>query len=217
MTIHKEGFRTIVFTFVVITIVNLAVYLFVPNDVIRNLISVITAILFLVIVNFFRSPKRICNPVSDGVITPADGKVVVIEEVEEPEYLKCKCKQLSIFMSPLNVHVNWYPVGGKVVYSKHHSGRFMGAYLPKSSTENERTSIVLQMDDGKEILVRQVAGAMARRIVCYAQEGDVVEQGSQMGFIKFGSRLDLYLPLDSDIKVNIDDKVVGTQTVVANI
>ncbi len=217
MTIHKEGFRTIVFTFVFVTIVNLAVYFFVANEVIRDLTSVITAILFLVIVNFFRSPTRVCYPVSDGVITPADGKVVVIEDVDEPEYLKCKCKQVSIFMSPLNVHVNWYPVAGEVVYSKHHSGRFMGAYLPKSSTENERTSVVVKREDGTEILVRQVAGAMARRIVCYAKVGDVVEQGSQMGFIKFGSRLDLYLPLDADIKVNINDKVVGTQTVVATV
>ncbi len=217
MTIHKEGYRTIVFTFIVVVLINLAFYFFIANDIIKNIALAVTGILFLVIVNFFRSPLRICSPDAQSVITPADGKVVVIEEVDEPEYLKCKCKQVSIFMSPLNVHVNWYPVAGKVVYSKHHSGRFMGAYLPKSSTENERTSVVVKMENGTEVLVRQVAGAMARRIVCYAKEGDVVEQGSQMGFIKFGSRLDLYLPLDADVKVNIDDKVTGTQTVVAKL
>ncbi len=217
MTIHKEGYRTIIFTFIVVVLINLAFYFFVANDIVKNIALAVTGVLFLVIVNFFRSPLRVCSPNAQSVITPADGKVVVIEDVDEPEYLKCKCKQVSIFMSPLNVHVNWYPVGGKVIYSKHHSGRFMGAYLPKSSTENERTSVVVKMDDGTEILVRQVAGAMARRIVCYAKEGDVVEQGSQMGFIKFGSRLDLYLPLDADIKVNIDEKVTGTQTVVATV
>ncbi len=217
MTIHKEGYKTILVAFIIAAAIIAVCYYSIDNNIIRNSSYGIAIILFLLIVNFFRSPKRICNQIKNAVITPADGEVVVIEDVDEPEYFKAKCKQVSIFMSPLNVHVNWYPVGGKILYSKHHSGRFMGAYLPKSSTENERTSVVIKTDDGKEILVRQVAGAMARRIVCYAKEGTNIQQGEQMGFIKFGSRLDLYLPLDSDIKVKIGDKVTGTQTTVAYI
>ncbi len=217
MTIHKEGYKTILVAFIIAAAIVAVCYYTIDNNIIRNSCYGIAIILFLLIVNFFRSPKRICNQIKNAVITPADGEVVVIEDVDEPEYFKAKCKQVSIFMSPLNVHVNWYPVGGKILYSKHHSGRFMGAYLPKSSTENERTSVVIKTDDGKEILVRQVAGAMARRIVCYAKEGTDIQQGEQMGFIKFGSRLDLYLPIDSDIKVKIGDKVTGTQTTVAYI
>ncbi|MCW3784967.1 phosphatidylserine decarboxylase family protein [Plebeiibacterium sediminum] len=215
MTIHKEGYKTILVAFIIAFAIIATCYFTIDNSIIRNSFYGVAAVLFIVIVNFFRSPERICKQINNAVITPADGEVVVIEEVDEPEYFKSKCKQVSIFMSPFNVHVNWFPVSGEVLYSKHHSGRFMGAYLPKSSTENERTSVVIKTDDGKEILVRQVAGAMARRIVCYAEEGMKAEQGAQMGFIKFGSRLDLYLPLDADIKVKIGDKVTGTQTTVA--
>ncbi len=215
MTIHKEGYKTILVAFIIAIAIIATCYYTTDNNIIRNSIYGVAGLLFILIVNFFRSPERICKPIDNAVITPADGEVVVIEEVDEPEYFKAKCKQVSIFMSPFNVHVNWFPVSGQVLYSKHHSGRFMGAYLPKSSTENERTSVVIKTDDGKEILVRQVAGAMARRIVCYAKEGMKAEQGAQMGFIKFGSRLDLYLPLDADIKVKIGDKVTGTQTTVA--
>ncbi len=215
MTIHKEGFKTIFIALAIFIVINGITRFMVNSTTINNIILVTTGLITLLVINFFRSPERICTPNENAVITPADGEVVVIEEVDEPEYLKTKCLQVSIFMSPLNVHVNWFPVAGKIKYSRHHSGRFMGAYLPKSSTENERTTVVLETKDGKEILVRQVAGAMARRIVCYAKENNVVEQGEQMGFIKFGSRLDLYLPLNSDIKVNIGDKVTGTQTIVA--
>ena len=215
MTIHKEGYKTILVAFIIAIAIIATCYYTTDNNIIRNSIYGVAGLLFILIVNFFRSPERICKPIDNAVITPADGEVVVIEEVDEPEYFKAKCKQVSIFMSPFNVHVNWFPLSGQVLYSKHHSGRFMGAYLPKSSTENERTSVVIKTDDGKEILVRQVAGAMARRIVCYAKEGMKAEQGAQMGFIKFGSRLDLYLPLDADIKVKIGDKVTGTQTTVA--
>ncbi len=217
MTIHKEGFRTILFVAVVLAVINIVLNLFVGSELVNWIIYIASGIIFLVIVNFFRSPKRICNQDDKAVITPADGEVVVIEEVEEPEYLKTRCLQVSVFMTPLNVHVNWFPVSGLIKYVRHHSGRFMGAYLPKSSTENERTSVVIETEDGKEILVRQVAGAMARRIVCYAKEEGKAEQGAQMGFIKFGSRLDLYLPLDAELKVKIGDKVTGTQTVIAKI
>ncbi len=215
MTIHKEGYKTILVAFIIAIAIIATCYYTIDNSIIRNSIDGVAGLLFILIVNFFRSPERICKPIDNAVITPADGEVVVIEEVDEPEYFKAKCKQVSIFMSPFNVHVNWFPVSGQVLYSKHHSGRFMGAYLPKSSTENERTSVVIKTEDGKEILVRQVAGAMARRIVCYAKDGMKAKQGAQMGFIKFGSRLDLYLPLDADIKVKIGDKVTGTQTTVA--
>jgi len=217
MTIHKEGFKTIFIALIAFLIVNGIIYYSVSDSIVRGVVFGVTSVVFLLVVNFFRSPTRICSKKDNTIITPADGEVVVIEEVYEPEYLKRDCMQVSIFMSPLNVHVNWFPIGGKVKLSKHHSGRFMGAYLPKSSTENERTTVVVETPGGKEILVRQVAGAMARRIVCYAKEGAQVEQGEQMGFIKFGSRLDLYLPLDADIKVKIGDKVTGTQTTVATI
>jgi phosphatidylserine decarboxylase len=215
MTIHKEGFKIIFVALIIFLAINTGVLLLTQNTSILQASLIITGILLLLVINFFRSPKRICPKINNAIFTPADGEVVVIEEVEEPEYLKTKCMQVSIFMTPFNVHVNWFPIGGLVKFVRHHSGRFMGAYLPKSSTENERTTVVIEHSSGKEILVRQVAGAVARRIVCYAKENTNVEQGQQMGFIKFGSRLDLYLPLDADIKVNIGDKVKGTQTVIA--
>jgi phosphatidylserine decarboxylase len=217
MTIHKEGFKIIFVALVIFVAINTGVLLFTQNITVLQASLIITGILLLLIINFFRSPKRICPKNENAIITPADGEVVVIEEVDEPEYLKTKCMQVSIFMTPFNVHVNWFPIGGLVKFVRHHSGRFMGAYLPKSSTENERTTVVIEHSSGKEILVRQVAGAVARRIVCYAKENTNVEQGQQMGFIKFGSRLDVYLPLDADIKVNIGDKVKGTQTIIAEL
>lgn len=217
MTIHKEGYKIIVIAIVIFLAINFSSHLLIDSSLIAKLIVGITSVLLFLVINFFRSPKRICNPIENTIITPADGEVVVIEEVNEPEFLKTKCLQVSIFMSPFNVHVNWFPVSGTVKYVRHHKGRFMGAYLPKSSTENERTTVVIEGTNGKQILVRQVAGAMARRIVCYAKENSEVNQGDQMGFIKFGSRLDLYLPLDADVKVKIGDKVQGTQTTIATI
>lgn len=217
MTIHKEGYKIIFVAIVIFLAINFSIYLFVDSTLVVQVILGITSVAVFLVVNFFRSPKRICSPIDQAIVTPADGKVVVVEEVDEPEFLKVKCMQVSIFMSPLNVHVNWFPMGGIVKYVRHHKGRFMGAYLPKSSTENERTTVVIENENGKQILVRQVAGAMARRIVCYAQENINVEQGEQMGFIKFGSRLDLYLPIDADVKVKIGDKVQGTQTTIAMI
>jgi len=218
MTIHKEGYSTILVSFIALAIINLGVYFLSSQSLIITLISLgLSFILWLVVVNFFRSPLRVCKIQDGTVIAPADGTVVVIEEVEEPECLKTKCKQVSIFMTPLNVHVNWFPMSGVVKFVKHHSGRFMGAYLPKSSTENERTTVLIEDKSGKQIVVRQVAGAMARRIVCYAENNTTVDQGAQMGFIKFGSRLDLYLPLDADIKVDLDEKVTGTQTIIAQL
>lgn len=215
MTIHKEGYGTIAVAFLVLIAINVAVYLLSGNSTSALQFSfILTLIPTLLVINFFRSPKREAVVNDKAIIAPADGTIVAIEEVDEPEYLKTKCLQVSIFMSPLNVHINWYPIKGVIKYSKHHSGRFQGAYLPKSSTENERTSVVLQQPDGTQILVRQVAGAMARRIVCYAEENLPAKQGEEMGFIKFGSRVDLYLPLGTKIDVKMDDKTTGRQTII---
>ncbi len=214
MTIHKEGYGTIAVVFIALAIVNAAVYYISGQS--ANALQwsvIITFIPMMLVVNFFRSPQREAITNDKAIIAPADGTIVAIEEVEETEYLKTKCLQVSIFMSVFNVHINWYPVKGVVKYFRHHNGRFMGAYLPKSSTENERTSVVIEQPDGTQILVRQVAGAMARRIVCYAEENTTIKQSQQMGFIKFGSRVDVYLPLGTQIDVKLKDKTTGRQTI----
>lgn len=214
MTIHKEGYGTIAVVFTTLAIVNAVVYFLSGQS--ANALQwslIITAIPMMLVLNFFRSPKREAVTNEKAIIAPADGTIVAIEEVEENEYLKTKCLQVSIFMSVFNVHINWYPVRGLVKYFRHHNGRFMGAYLPKSSTENERTTVVIEQPDGTQILVRQVAGAMARRIVCRAEEGTAIAQGQEMGFIKFGSRVDLYLPLGTKIDVKLNDKTTGRQTI----
>jgi len=160
-------------------------------------------------------PKRIITSDENLVICPADGKVVVIEETTETEYLKDKRIQVSIFMSPLNVHINWYPISGVVKYFKYHKGKYLVAWHPKSSTDNERTTVVVENSKGVSVLFRQIAGAVARRIICYSKPGTEVSQSTEFGFIKFGSRVDVFLPLGSEIKVNINDKVVGSKTVLA--
>ncbi len=216
MTIHKEGFKTIVITFVALVVLNFGLSFFCCSDecILSDILAIISLGVFAIVVNFFRSPKRIGFTHPDAIIAPADGKVVVIEEVYEDEYLKEKCLQVSIFMSPFNVHINWYAINGIIRYYRHHNGKFMKAYLPKSSTENERTTVVIEHESGTKILVRQVAGALARRIVCYAKEGSPVHQPEQMGFIKFGSRVDLYLPLGTKLDVVLGQKTVGKTTVV---
>ena len=175
--------------------------------------------IYLMMVNFFRSPKRTfpLDNVDKLVIAPADGEVVVIEEVFEPDHFKDNRRMISIFMSPLNVHANWYPVEGTVKRVAHQKGKFHKAWLPKASTENERSLVAIKIEDGREILVRQIAGAMARRIVTYATEGEECFIDQHLGFIKFGSRVDLYLPLDVDIKVELNQKTVGNETIIANI
>lgn len=213
MTLHKEGFSTIAIAIVSFIVINVASHYVFGSGLWFDIILGVTAVLLFLITNFFRCPKRHAVKVEGAIVSPADGKVVVMEEVYEPEVLKCNVLQLSIFMSPTNVHINWFPINGIVKYVRHHSGRFQKAYLPKSSTENERSTILIERDNGTQILVRQVAGAMARRIVCYAEEETKVKQSSQMGFIKFGSRVDLYLPLDVKPVVKIGDKVVGSQTI----
>jgi phosphatidylserine decarboxylase len=171
-------------------------------------------IFFILIVQFFRDPNRTIPQGENFIIAPADGKVVVIEEVEEPEYFKDKRKQVSIFMSPVNVHVNRVPVSGEVVYSQYHPGKYLVAWHPKSSTENERTTVVLKQGN-KEILFRQIAGALAKRIVNYAKPGMQYQMGQEYGFIKFGSRIDLYLPLDAEVMVNLEQKTTGGETIIA--
>lgn len=176
---------------------------------------VLTAFVFLVLFyQFFRVPNRTPLVEEGAIVSPCDGKVVVIEEVEETEFLKCRCRQISIFMSPLNVHINWFPIAGRVLYSAYHPGKFLVAWHPKSSTDNERTTVVVEGSKGR-VLMRQIAGAVARRIVCYAKEGDTALQSGEMGFIKFGSRVDVFVPLDAEITVDLDEVVKGTQTVLA--
>lgn len=177
----------------------------------------LSAFLLIAILQFFRSPIKRITPDEQIVLCPADGKVVVIEETEETEYFKDRRIQVSIFMSPINVHVNRNPISGVVSYFKYHPGKFLVAWHPKSSTDNERTTIVVKNQSHVEVLFRQIAGAMARRIVWYVKENDAVTQGEEFGFIKFGSRVDLFLPLGTEVTVNIGDKVVGGKTVIAKI
>ena len=186
MTIHKEGFATIIITVLILTVINfLSNYFFSENfPLIRLSIFLISLVFFFIILQFFRHPFRKIKISEKGILAPADGKVVVIEETDEPEILKEKRLQVSIFMSPINVHVNRYPVSGEIIYSKYHPGLYLVAWHPKSSTENERTSVVIQTSSRAKILMRQIAGALARRIVCYPMEGWIVRQGDEMGFIK---------------------------------
>jgi phosphatidylserine decarboxylase len=214
MKIHKEGFATILITIIVVAAINLITLFFISAryPVVGWIIMIATAVLLIFILSFFRIPKRTHAEGEDLIVAPCDGTVVVIEEVQPDEYFKDKRVQLSIFMSPLNVHVNRNPVSGEVVYSQYHPGKYLVAWHPKSSTENERHSVVYRQH-GKEMLVKQIAGALAKRIVNYLKPGDQVEQGSEMGFIKFGSRVDLVLPLDAKIDVKINQKVKGGVTV----
>ena len=216
MTIHKEGYGIIATTAVLVLVSNLLAQRFlVENTWITALWLVFSLVFFFIILQFFRKPTRNAPLNPNHVIAPCDGKVVVIEEVVESEYFKGPRRQVSIFMSPLNVHINWNPVAGVVQYFKYHKGKYLVAWHPKSSTENERTTTVLKTTNGVEILFRQIAGALAKRIVWYVQKGQQVAQGSEMGFIKFGSRVDIFLPLDAEIKVNLEEKTTGRQTVIA--
>jgi phosphatidylserine decarboxylase len=215
MTIHKEGYKIILVSFLGIGFANLLLSLISPSATgVLAWSAPISVIVFFLIVNFFRSPKREGYLHENAILAPADGKIVVIEETFEPEILKEKCIQVSVFMNVFNVHINWYPIDGVINFFKHHSGRFMSAYLPKASTENERTTVSITHENGRTIVVRQIAGAVARRIVCYAKEENKASQGQQMGFIKFGSRVDLYLPLGTRIDVKVGQTVRGKQTII---
>jgi len=215
MGIHKEGYRIIIISFILLGILSPLSGLISMPLWLHYIVWILLALTFIWIVKFFRSPRRILTPDDSLVICSADGKVVAIEEVEEPEYFGDKRIQISVFMSPNNVHVNWSPISGIVKYMKYHPGKYLVAWHPKSSTENERTTIVIENEKGKQVLVRQIAGAMARRIVCYAREGNAVRQGDELGFIKFGSRVDLFLPPESKVKVTLGQLVTGKSTIIA--
>ena len=204
--------------FLVLGAVNVPIWLFMPPFTLPIIFTSISAVAYIFVFNFFRSPKRKYLGVrKDMVVSSVDGKVVAIEHVRENEYLKEEAIMLSVFMSPFNVHANWYPVDGKVEYVRHHRGRFLAAYLPKASEENERSTVGIMMDSGRRITLRQIAGAMARRIVTYARRGMLSTIDGHLGFIKFGSRVDLYLPTDSEILVKMNQKVKGGITPVAHI
>jgi phosphatidylserine decarboxylase len=213
---HKEG-NTIIFTTLVSCIaLALLVEFSITNPTIRYLLFGLLLVLLFLILQFFRNPKRDFNPNESVILSPVDGKVVVIEEVFEPEYFREKRLQVSIFMSPVNVHVTRYPAAGRIVYSKYHPGKYLVAWHPKSSEENERTTVVIKTSEFGDVLYRQIAGAMARRIVNYAVEGQEVGQAADSGFIKFGSRVDVFLPLDAKIRVNLEQKVKGGLTAIAS-
>ena len=212
---HKEGHKIILLTFITVVIITLLLDYFSINH--KTYIQIFLIIQLIIVLQFFRNPKRITNFGDNNIVSPVDGKVVVIEEVFEPEYFKEKRIQVSIFMSPINVHVTRYPIGGQVIYSKYHPGKYLVAWHPKSSTDNERTSIVIKNENCGEILYRQIAGALAKRIVNYAKESSYVNQGDDAGFIKFGSRVDLFLPLDTKINVNLNQKVKGAEDIIAKV
>ena len=216
MTIHKEGYKTIAWSAIIFGVINIVSFYFLSfsTPLISTLIFIVTLGLLIFLVSFFRIPDRHLTLREDAIVAPADGKVVVIEEVQADEYFNDRRIQVSIFMSPLNVHVNRNPVSGNVTYSQYHKGKYLVAWHPKSSTENERHTVVYQKN-GREILVKQIAGALAKRIVNYLQTGQQVEQSNEMGFIKFGSRVDLLLPLDAKVLVKIGDTPQGGVTVVA--
>lgn len=217
--IHSEGNNLLVVLALALIIINVPLWLTLHNIIaLPIVVTAVSGTLFLLVLNFFRSPKRHFkgDPVN-AVVASADGKVVALEETFEDEYLHERVIQLSVFMSVFNVHANWFPVDGEVVYARHHRGRFQAAYLPKSSTENERSTVAIRTTGGQLVVMRQIAGAMARRIVTYAKPGDEASVEDHMGFIKFGSRIDLYLPLDTQIMVKIGDSTVGGVTQVGRL
>lgn len=218
MRIHREGYLIVLIT----TLICLGIIFGVQNlfphaPVATQIASILALVLFILVLQFFRHPLRYTHPEDDEVIAPADGKIVAIEEVEEPEYFKEKRIQVSIFMSPFNVHVNRSPITGLVRFYRYHPGKYLVAWHPKSSTENERSTIVFKDQQGREVMIRQIAGALARRVRTYIQEGDRIRAGREVGFIKFGSRVDLYLPLGTEIKVKLNDKTRGGETLIARL
>jgi len=217
MTIHKEGYASILIASVTVGAIIYLTHSFSDSTTVLHLLFYFLLItLWGLVVYFFRLPNRKINTSDRYILCPADGKIVAIEEVTEHEYLNEKCIQVSVFMSPLNVHCNFYPISGRVSYSKYHPGKYLVAFHPKSSELNERTTVVIENTNCR-VLMRQIAGALARRIVCYSKQGDTALQGTQMGFIKFGSRVDLFLPLNANIKVKLNQKVKGLQTVIASL
>lgn len=212
---HKEGHKIILITLLCVITSVLLIDYFINNSRLQILLFSVIGIFLFLILQFFRNPKRNTTINDATIVSPVDGKVVVIEEVYEPEYFKDKRLQVSVFMSPINVHVTRYPLNGKVTFSKYHPGKYLVAWHPKASEENERTSVVVENTNNIKVLYRQIAGALAKRIVNYAKLNDTAIQGTDSGFIKFGSRVDLYLPLNSTIKVELNQKVRGGESIIA--
>ena len=218
MKVHKEGTGLLLTLFTIFFVVDVALYHTVGRGWVFYTTTFVTTVLFLLVLNFFRSPFRRFPFDSEGlVIAPADGTIVAIEEVMENEILHRECLQISIFMSVFNVHANWYPVDGVVKHVDHHNGKFMKAWLPKASTENERSMVVIETPEGHTVMARQIAGAIARRIVTYAEVGEDCYIDEHMGFIKFGSRVDVYLPLGTEVCVKMGQATVGNETVIAKL
>ncbi len=216
--IHREGTNILIILILMLGVVNAAAWLFIRPAAVPIVFSSLSGVFFLLVLNFFRSPRRHFPGNPDGAgVSSVDGKVVALEEVFEDECLHSRAIQLSVFMTVFDVHANWCPVNGRVLTVRHHAGRFMSAYLPKSSTENERSTILIRAENGQEIVVRQIAGAVARRIVTYAEPGDEVSVDEHLGFIKFGSRVDIFLPLDAEILVKIGQKTTGGITEIARL
>lgn len=215
MRIHREGYMTIAATFLLVTTLVLIINHITPHQTLFHAFMYLAGLIFfLFIVRFFRSPKRTAIGGEHLIVCPADGKIVVIERTMEPEYFKDERIQVSIFMSANNVHINWFPISGNVTYTNYHPGKHMVAFNPKSSMENERATTVIESPDKREILVRQIAGAVARRIVTYPKDGEMVSQNDEMGFIKFGSRVDLLLPPDTKLDIALNQKVTGQRTII---
>ena len=217
MKIHKAGYSVIFVAIFIFAIVLFALVKLNSNIIVLYTVGSALFLLLAYIIRFFRSPNRTINIADNQVIASADGVVVAIEEIDEDEFIKKRCIQVSIFMSVWNVHINWLPVLGEVVHTQHCSGKYMAAWLPKSSHENERAITIIETVNSGKILVKQIAGALARRIITYATKGDVVTAGNQLGFIRFGSRVDVLIPVDSDIKVELNDKVTGGVTLLAEL
>lgn len=216
--IHHEGTNILITSAIILIAINAALFYLIDNKIPFYIVATISIVLYLLMVNFFRCPIRLYKGETEKtVVAPADGRIVVIEEVDEHEYFHDRRLMISIFMDITNVHANWYPVDGVVKHVKHHSGRFMKAWLPKASTENERSTIIIETPEGKTIMARQIAGAVARRIVTYATPGEDCYIDEHMGFIKFGSRVDVYLPLDSEVCVKMNQKTTGNETVIAKL
>ena len=214
--IHHEGTNILILLFIVLAALNVPVWLFMPPYVIPAFMSAVSLVVYMFVFNFFRCPKRhYRGKRRNRVVSSVDGKVVAVERVRENEWLRSEAIMVSVFMSPLNVHANWFPVDGTVDYVAHHRGRFLSAYLPKASTDNERSTVGITMNNGRRIVVRQIAGAMARRIVTYACPGERADIDDHLGFIKFGSRVDIYLPVDARILVRIGDITRGGMTPLA--
>ena len=216
MHLHKEGYKIIFITIVILGLLSGAVWYFIPWYYLQLFIYVGFAVELLWTISFFRVPHREISINDNQIIASADGEVVAIEEVEETEYFKDKRVMVSVFMSPFNVHVNWYPISGEVIYTKYHKGKYLAAYNPKSSTDNERNTIVVQNKNGEAVLFRQIAGVMARRIISYAKTKEIINQGDEFGIIRFGSRVDFYIPTSAKIAVKIGDNVKAKHSVIAD-